>query len=196
MSFDNFVALSGTGNYPLAQLIVNTVSRLSRTRIKFLHIDLDDFPDDEPDFRIPQYKSIEGKNILLFQSIYYNSKYDLRDQFTTIAWAAKNQYKAKSVIGILPFMCFRRQDHPEIEAEIHRNRMFVEELKFKGLIFTDALRMKAVSKYFDPGVVELKALLAGNDVLLLPSEIPKAIDQIKNAMAWFAAEEVCRMFEK
>ena len=107
MSFNNFVALSGTGNYPLAQGVINTVSRLARTRIGFLHIDLDEFSDHEPDFRIARYSEIKGRNVILFQSIYYNSKYDLRDQCTTIAWAAKKQYGAKSLIAVIPFMYFQ-----------------------------------------------------------------------------------------
>ncbi|MBL4624858.1 MAG: beta-N-acetylglucosaminidase, partial [Flavobacteriales bacterium] len=38
-----------------------------------------------------------------------------------------------------------------------------EKMGFEGLIFTDALNMKGVSAYFEPGIVDVKALLAGND---------------------------------
>jgi len=54
-----------------------------------------------------------------------------------------------------------------------------EELDYKGLIFTDALNMKGVSSFYEPGVVEAKALLAGNDVLLFAENVPVAINQIK-----------------
>lgn len=47
------------------------------------------------------------------------------------------------------------------------NKLLKEELGFKGLVFTDALNMKGVSKFYSPGEADLKALLAGNDVLLL-----------------------------
>ena len=57
-----------------------------------------------------------------------------------------------------------------------------EELEFEGLVITDALNMKGVSKYYDPGVVDVKALLAGNDVLLFSEDVPKAINQIKLAI--------------
>ncbi len=57
-----------------------------------------------------------------------------------------------------------------------------EKMGFKGLVFTDALNMKGVSKYYDPGVVDLKALLAGNDVLLFSEDVPKAIEQIQLAI--------------
>lgn len=57
------------------------------------------------------------------------------------------------------------------------------QLGFKGLIFTDALNMKGVSSFYGPGEVDLKALLAGNDVLLFSGDIPKAIALIKAAIA-------------
>ena len=56
------------------------------------------------------------------------------------------------------------------------------EMGFKGLIFTDALNMKGVSNYFKPGELEVKALQAGNDVLLMPESVPKAIEAIKDAI--------------
>ncbi|QAA80665.1 beta-N-acetylglucosaminidase [Aequorivita sp. H23M31] len=51
-----------------------------------------------------------------------------------------------------------------------------EELGFNGLIFTDALNMKGASNYKNPGEIELAAFLAGNDVLLIPEDVPKAVD--------------------
>lgn len=57
-----------------------------------------------------------------------------------------------------------------------------KELGFKGLIFTDALNMDGVAKYFQPGEVDLKAFLAGNDVLLFSQNVPVAIAKIKAAM--------------
>ena len=56
------------------------------------------------------------------------------------------------------------------------------EMGFKGLIFTDALNMKGVSAYFEPGVVDVKALLAGNDVLLFSEDVPTAMKEIKKAI--------------
>ncbi len=58
-----------------------------------------------------------------------------------------------------------------------------KDLGFDGLIFTDALNMKGVSKYFAPGEGDLKALLAGNDVLLFPENVPKAIQIIEMAIS-------------
>ncbi len=57
-----------------------------------------------------------------------------------------------------------------------------DTLGFKGLIFTDALNMKGVSKFYKPGEADVKALLAGNDVLLFAEDVPTAIAEIKKAI--------------
>ncbi len=56
------------------------------------------------------------------------------------------------------------------------------KLGFEGLVVTDALDMQGVAKYFGPGEVELKAFEAGNDILLLPRDIPQAIKKIREAV--------------
>jgi CubicO group peptidase (beta-lactamase class C family) len=53
---------------------------------------------------------------------------------------------------------------------------------FTGLTITDALNMKGVSQFFKPGKVDVKALLAGNDVLLFSEDVPNAIEEIKIAI--------------
>ncbi len=58
-----------------------------------------------------------------------------------------------------------------------------EELQFSGLCFTDAMNMKGVTNHSAPGEAEVKALLAGNDVLLFPENIGKAIEAIKGAIS-------------
>jgi len=60
--------------------------------------------------------------------------------------------------------------------------MLKNEMGFNGLIYTDALNMQGVTKYYDPGEVDVKALLAGNDVLLFSQDVPKAIEMIKKAI--------------
>ncbi len=63
------------------------------------------------------------------------------------------------------------------------NGLLKDSLGFEGLIFTDALNMKGVSKYYAPGEVDVKAILAGNDVLLFPEDVPVGISKIKEAIA-------------
>ncbi len=56
-----------------------------------------------------------------------------------------------------------------------------EEMGFKGLIFTDALNMQGVANTGKNGAVELKAFLAGNDMLLMPTEVVKAKEKLVKA---------------
>ncbi len=56
------------------------------------------------------------------------------------------------------------------------------KLGYEGLIFTDGLGMKGVTKYYGPGEVEVNAMIAGNDVLLLPPDVAAAQTAIKKAL--------------
>ncbi len=57
-----------------------------------------------------------------------------------------------------------------------------KEMGFKGLIVTDALNMKGVSNYYSPGKLEVEAVKAGNDILLMPADVGKAINSIRRAV--------------
>jgi beta-glucosidase-like glycosyl hydrolase/CubicO group peptidase (beta-lactamase class C family) len=57
-----------------------------------------------------------------------------------------------------------------------------KDLGFEGLIFTDALNMQGVAKYWKAGDMDLQALKAGNDVLLFSMNVPLAIQRIKEAI--------------
>jgi beta-glucosidase-like glycosyl hydrolase/CubicO group peptidase (beta-lactamase class C family) len=61
-------------------------------------------------------------------------------------------------------------------------QLLKETMGFKGLVFSDALNMKGVSKFYQPGEVELKAFQAGNDVLLFAEDVPKAVSLFKKAL--------------
>lgn len=56
-----------------------------------------------------------------------------------------------------------------------------DKLGYEGLIFTDALNMKGVSNFDEPGETDLQAFLAGNDILLIPEDVPTAIKTLKKA---------------
>jgi beta-N-acetylhexosaminidase len=57
------------------------------------------------------------------------------------------------------------------------------QLGFKGLIFTDAMDMNGVVKYFKGGEADVRAVIAGNDVLELSQNSKRAIDMIEKAIA-------------
>ncbi len=56
------------------------------------------------------------------------------------------------------------------------------KLGFDGLVVTDAMDMKGVTKYFPAGEADLRAFEAGNDILLFSQEVPASIQKIKNAI--------------
>ncbi|MBL7943164.1 MAG: hypothetical protein JNM00_10385, partial [Flavobacteriales bacterium] len=62
------------------------------------------------------------------------------------------------------------------------NDLLQREMNFDGLVFTDALNMQGVAKYYAPGELDLKALLAGNDMLLFSQNVPLAVNKIKTAL--------------
>lgn len=56
------------------------------------------------------------------------------------------------------------------------------EMGFGGLVFTDALNMKGLTKYYPDGETDLRAFLAGNDILLFSQDVPLAISKIQTAI--------------
>ncbi|MBK5193257.1 MAG: glycoside hydrolase family 3, partial [Flavobacteriaceae bacterium] len=56
------------------------------------------------------------------------------------------------------------------------------KLNFKGLIVTDAMNMKGVTKDNSPGIVDKDAILAGNDLLEFTVDVPLAIAEIRKAI--------------
>ncbi|MBS1916230.1 MAG: serine hydrolase [Bacteroidetes bacterium] len=61
-------------------------------------------------------------------------------------------------------------------------KLLRKKLKYKGISFTDALEMKGVSKFFPDGEASAQSLIAGNDMLCLPGDIPGSILKINEAI--------------
>ncbi|MHB1192770.1 MAG: glycoside hydrolase family 3 N-terminal domain-containing protein [Longimicrobiales bacterium] len=66
---------------------------------------------------------------------------------------------------------------PEIMTALLR-----DEMGFKGLLFTDALTMGAISDGYGTGEASVRALEAGADVLLSPKDIPTAVSAVVAAV--------------
>lgn len=73
-------------------------------------------------------------------------------------------------------------NRPATLSPVIINGILRDSLNYKGLVITDALAMKGISRKDTTRNVELEALMAGNDILLIPKELPKAIDAILNAV--------------
>lgn len=72
--------------------------------------------------------------------------------------------------------------HPISLSSDAINGLLRKKMNFNGLVITDALIMRAVSDHDAPGQLELKALLAGNDILLCPTDVPRAVARIHHAL--------------
>ncbi len=57
-----------------------------------------------------------------------------------------------------------------------------DSLAYEGIVVTDALNMKGVTKGTSEHEIALKALMAGNDMLIFPTDSKKAIDYIMKAV--------------
>lgn len=66
---------------------------------------------------------------------------------------------------------------PTIIKEILR-----KELKFEGLVISDALNMKALTKRYGDVEIVKRAYIAGNDILLYPSKVKESIEIIRLAV--------------
>ena len=76
------------------------------------------------------------------------------------------------------------ENRPDYPSSISKNivtNILKGYLGFQGLIFTDALNMKGASNFTAPGDIDLAAFMAGNDVLLISEDVPKAIAKITEA---------------
>ena len=74
-----------------------------------------------------------------------------------------------------------RMNYPSSLSKTIVTDMLKGDLGFNGLIFTDALNMKGAANFKEPGEIDLAAFLAGNDVLLISENIPKAHQLLVNA---------------
>ncbi len=80
-------------------------------------------------------------------------------------------------------------------------KLLKDKMGFKGLVVTDGLDMKGVTKYYNKGEVALAAFLAGNDVLLIPDDVRASVLSIKEAVAekesnMLRLEESCKKILK
>ena len=75
-----------------------------------------------------------------------------------------------------------RENMPTTLSEKVVTDLLRNKLHFDGLTFTDAMNMQGVAKYYNPGEADVKALQAGNDIILFPLDVPKAIKQVRKAL--------------
>jgi phosphoribosylpyrophosphate synthetase len=129
---EEIVLLCGGGRTNrLAGQIIEVVNsrRIGQTPLKLSHTDFGWFSDGEPDHAFNSWEEIRDKHVVLFLSTH---NMELVLELLILIRAIKKRYGAKSLTVVLPFMAFRRQDHPEIDAEFDLNLWFIENIKQNG----------------------------------------------------------------
>lgn len=110
----------------------------------------------------------------------------------------------------VPAVMIAHLNIPKLDSSVNRpstlskkivSGLLKNELNFEGLIFTDAMNMKGVAKYFPEGIAEVEAIKAGNDVLLFSENVPKVIATIEEAIQdsvikWEQIEYSCKKILK
>jgi beta-glucosidase-like glycosyl hydrolase/CubicO group peptidase (beta-lactamase class C family) len=71
-----------------------------------------------------------------------------------------------------------RKKSPASLSERVIDSLLRHEMGFEGLIFTDAMNMKGITNDYKPVEAAEKALRAGNDVLVMPGDVPGVIEHI------------------
>ena len=74
---------------------------------------------------------------------------------------------------------------PHVPTTLSKNAvtgLLKNQMGYNGLIITDALGMQGVTKYFPAGEADLRAFVAGNDILLFSQDVPIALKKIKTAL--------------
>ena len=88
------------------------------------------------------------------------------------------------MVAHLEVPAIEKEDHlPTTLSYATITDLLKKKMNFNGLIMTDALEMKGVTKHHKEGEVEAKALAAGNDVLLLPSDVYAGFKTVKKWLA-------------
>jgi len=127
---NNVIAYSGNGHHSLGAKALFKFGEYAGIDMTFQHTNFSDHPDGEPDNTPNKPQNIAGKVVIHYQSMYTMA---LMEESLDAIWAYKKQYKAAYVIGVFPFLIFRRQDHPEKFNEVYRLRMIIDRLAHAGL---------------------------------------------------------------
>lgn len=109
------------------------------------------------------------------------------EQLSEIDLYPYRQMIEDSLMGVLSGHLFvpALDDSPQLASSLSEkviNGLLRKDLGFRGLVFTDAMNMRGVLKTGRAAEVNLKALIAGNDVLLYPENVAETVAKIKDAI--------------
>lgn len=77
------------------------------------------------------------------------------------------------------------EQNPALPTSLSYNvttTLLQEKLGFLGLVITDGLNMKGAANYATSAEIDLAAILAGNDMLLIPQDVPGSVKLFKESL--------------
>ncbi len=100
----------------------------------------------------------------------------------------KKAFRSRVDMVMTAHILFKNVDPkwPATLSEIFLKKILREEMKYRGLVITDDLDMKAMAKHYDKAQIPLRAMQAGADLLLYcnePESPPMAIESLISAIA-------------
>ena len=100
----------------------------------------------------------------------------------------RRSFKARVEMVMTSHILFKNVDPewPATLSEIFLKNILRDQYRYRGLIITDDLDMKAMAKHYDREKIPARALKAGADLLLYcnePESPPRAIEGVLNALS-------------
>ncbi|MEG2457922.1 MAG: glycoside hydrolase family 3 protein [Bacilli bacterium] len=141
-------------------------------------------------------QSLEENDIIPVYKHFPGHGDSLTDSHNGVVVSYKNLDELKRV-ELLPFIRAAQEEVPMIMvshisypnitlnneptslSKIMINDILRTDLGYKGIIITDAVNMAALSNYYTPTQIYEKAINAGVDIILMPNDLGKAIEDIK-----------------
>lgn len=71
---------------------------------------------------------------------------------------------------------------PACMSKLIIEQILRQEMKFDGIAITDAMDMGAITEVYEPGEAAVKAVKAGMDVILMPTDLDKAYNAVLEAV--------------
>lgn len=73
-------------------------------------------------------------------------------------------------------------EYPASTSEVIVDKLLRKELGYNGIVMTDSLKMKALTKYYTDEEISYRCIGAGNDFILMPNDIRVSFNTIYNAV--------------
>ena len=134
---------------------------------------------------IPTYKHFPGHGDTDVDShvdlpIIDKSYEELKDlELQTFSYAINNNAKL-IMIGHLALPNITGDNTPASLSKVLITDVLKKDLNYNGLVITDALDMKALTNNYTQEEIIVKSINAGVDILLMPEDIEKSLEYVKN----------------